>query len=121
MRAHDGDDWRGGRGGEDHRVFWPGNIVVTRSVYTGDASTVTVGQTLPPFCVAGTVNVPLLAGGTVSVAVTCSTATNDGTFPTIFNNGAADGSFGVTSPIFLDQMTDDGHLLSTSRSTPHAS
>jgi hypothetical protein len=110
VRAHDGHDW--GRGGDDP-AFWPGNLVVSRSVYAGDAGTVTVGQTLPPGCVAGTVKVPLLAGGTTNVSVTCGKATNDGTYPTVFNNDAPDGSFGVTSPIFLDQMTDDGHLLST--------
>jgi hypothetical protein len=107
VRANDGDDWRGG----DGPAFWPGNLVVSRSVYAGDAGTVTVGQTLPPGCVAGTVKVPLLAGGTTNVSVTCAKATNDGTYPTVFNNDAPDGSFGVTSPIFLDQMTSDGRVL----------
>ena len=31
----------------------------------------------------------------------------------MFNNDASDGSFGVTSPIFLDQITPDGHLINT--------
>lgn len=30
--------------------FTSGNIVVTRSVYAGDMSTVTIGQQLPPIC-----------------------------------------------------------------------
>ena len=30
--------------------FLPGNLVLSRSVYSGDASTVTVGQKLPPNC-----------------------------------------------------------------------
>ena len=30
--------------------FLPGNLVVSRSVYTGDAGTVTVGEKLPPNC-----------------------------------------------------------------------
>jgi hypothetical protein len=30
--------------------FIPGNLVVTRTVYTGDATTATVGQPLPPLC-----------------------------------------------------------------------
>jgi hypothetical protein len=110
VRAHDGHGW--GRGGDDP-AFWPGNLVVSRSVYAGDAGTVTVGQTLPPGCVAGTVKVPLLAGGTTNVSVTCAKATNDGTYPTVFNNDAPDGSFGVTSPIFLDHMTWDGRVLGT--------
>ena len=66
--------------------FVPGTLVLSRSVYVGTASTVTVGQTLPPGCVAGNVAVPLIAGGNASVAVTCATAIADGTYPTVFNN-----------------------------------
>ena len=84
--------------------FQPGTLVLSRSVYTGDAATVKVGETLPPGCVAGNVPVPLIAGGSANVAVTCAAATADGTYPTVFNNDAADGSFGVTSPIFLDSL-----------------
>jgi hypothetical protein len=100
---------------EDHGRFHftPDTLVLSRSVYAGNAATVTVGQTLPPGCVAGNVSVPLLAGGNASVAVTCSAATSDGTYPTVFNNNKADGSFGVTSPIFLDNITTDGSVLGT--------
>jgi hypothetical protein len=59
----------------------PGDLLLTRSVYSGTASTVTVGQTLP--------------GGGTAVA--------DGTYPGVFNNAPIDGSFGVTSPIFVDR------------------
>ena len=78
--------------------FEPGNLVVSRSVYTGDASTVKVGQKLPPNCPA---------------TATCptGTATNDGTYPNVWNNNKVDGSFGVTSPIFLDQITTSGTLI----------
>ena len=93
--------------------FQPGTLVLSRSVYTGDAATVKVGDTLPPGCVAGNVTVPLIAGGNASVAVTCAAATADGTYPTVFNNDAADGSFGVTSPIFLDNVTTDGERIGT--------
>jgi hypothetical protein len=105
--ANDDQDSRG------RFEFLPGTLVLSRSVYVGDASTVTVGETLPPGCVAGNVNVPLLAGGTASVAVTCAPATANGTYPGVFNNDAADGSFGVTSPIFLDDLTTDGRTLET--------
>ena len=100
---------------EDHGPFHftPHTLVLSRSVYAGNAATVAVGQTLPPGCVAGNVSVPLLAGGNASVAVTCSAATFDGTYPTVFNNNKADGSFGVTSPIFLDNITTEGTLLGT--------
>ncbi len=45
--------------------------------------------------------------------MTCSTPIADGTFPGVFNNSAADGHFGITSPIFLDNLTTDGHLIGT--------
>jgi hypothetical protein len=97
----------------DHFNFRPGTLVLSRSVYAGNASSVTVGQTLPPGCVAGNVQVPLLAGGTASVAVACGTATADGSYPTVFNNDTADGSFGITSSIFLDNLTTDGERIGT--------
>jgi hypothetical protein len=96
-----------------HFGFIPDLLVLSRSVYVGKASTVTVGQTLPPGCVAGTVSVPLLAGGTANVKVACGTAIADGTYPTVFNNDTSDGSFGVTSPIFLDSLTTDGFPVGT--------
>jgi hypothetical protein len=105
----------GARADDDHFGgfnFRPDTLVLSRSVYVGTPSLLVPGVTvLPPGCVAGTVNVPLVAGGTTPVAVTCSTAIADGTFPTVFNNASADGEFGITSPIFLDNLTTDGHLL----------
>src|ERR1039457_459331 len=68
-----------------------GNLVVTRSVYSGDASSVTIGQALP--------------GGGVAVA--------DGTYPGVFANETPDPSFGITSPIMLDQLTTSGVLLNS--------
>ena len=98
----------------DQLEFKPGTLVLTRTVYAGTPSLLVPNVTvLPPGCVAQTVNVPLIAGGTTPVAVTCVTPTNDGTFPTIFNNAAVDGHFGITSPIFLDNLTPDGHRLGT--------
>jgi len=43
----------------------------------------------------------------------CVTAVADGTYPLVFNNNRADGSFGITSKIFLDQLTPGGFLLDT--------
>jgi hypothetical protein len=84
-------------------AFTAGNLVVSRSVYSGTASTVTVGQTLPPNCVPNKTN-----------KVTCGTAVANGTYPQVFNNAvSADGSFGVTSPIFLDELTPTGTLLNS--------
>jgi len=101
-------------GGNDDRFhFVPNSLVLSRSVYVGDTSTVTPGQTLPPGCVAGTVKVPLIAGGTTNVQVACAKAVADGEYPTVWKNNGADGSFGVTSPIFLDNITTEGNVLNT--------
>jgi hypothetical protein len=107
--AADGD----GGSGSDHFEFKSGTLVLSRSVYTGNAATVTVGQTLPPGCVARTVAVPLVAGGTASVKVKCAASVADGTYPTIFANDVPDGSFGITSPIFLDNLKTNGEQLGT--------
>ena len=114
--------WAGG-------VFTPNNLVVTRSVYAGSASTITVGETLPPNCTAlGTppvmVTLQKIGGGTTTATIPsgpkgCNVgpapggAIADGTYPFVFNNGAADSHFGITSPIFLDQLTTGGSLLNT--------
>lgn len=108
--AADGDE---GGGRSDRFEFKAGTLVLSRSVYAGNAATVSVGQTLPPGCVAHTVVVPLLAGGTASIKVKCATAVADGTYPTVFNNDGPDGSFGVTSPIFLDNLKTNGEQLGT--------
>jgi hypothetical protein len=78
--------------------FLPGNLVVTRSVYDDNANNVEVGQTLPPNCV---------------VAKDCVSATNDGAYPFVWNNDLADGSFGITSKILLDQITPSGTLVNS--------
>jgi hypothetical protein len=77
----------------------PGDLLISGSVYTGTAGLLTPGVTvLPPGCTSG-----------------CVTATADGTYPGVFNNAAADGSFGITSPIFLNEVTPDGRLVRTVR------
>jgi uncharacterized protein (TIGR03437 family) len=86
--------------------FSPGNLVVTRSIYIGDASTIAVGQPLPPVCPA-------------TAACGTGKATDNGAYPVlsssnnVWNNNKADGSFGITSPIFLDQITPTGALVNT--------
>src|SRR5579863_2377420 len=120
-RDDDHHDRDSDRFDSDHFEFKPDTIVLSRSVYVGDASTVTAGEILPPGCVAGNVSVPLIAGGTVSVAVTCGVASDNGEFPNlsdshnVWNNANTDGSFGITSPIFLDNLTPDGERLDTLR------
>ena len=82
--------------------FVPGNLVVSRSVYDNQAGNVVVGTVLPPNCAATT-------GGCGAP----SGAPNDGTYPTVWNNDLYDGSFGITSRIFLDEMTPFGWVIDT--------
>jgi len=86
--------------------FTSGNIAVTRSVYTGDATTVSIGQALPPVCPA-------------TAACGTGKATDNGAYASlssnnnVFNNNKVDGSFGITSPILIDQLTPTGTLVNT--------
>jgi hypothetical protein len=85
-------------GKSDH--FAPGNLVISRSVYDNNPANVKVGTILPPNCAS-------TQGG-------CSAPTGapaNGTYPFVFNNDLYDGSFGITSRIFLDQLTPDGRFI----------
>lgn len=114
--------------GQGFRGFVPNSIVVSGTVYAGNADTVTPGEVLPPGCQntgpvtnpnPATVNVPLLAGGTTPVTVTCGYASDNGEAPNlqdnhnVWNNAATDGSFGVSSPIVLWDLSTNGNLLGT--------
>jgi hypothetical protein len=82
--------------------FFPGNLVVSRSVYHNDPDNVTVGTVLPPNCASTT-------GGCAAATGT----TNNGTYPQVWNNSLYDASFGITSKIYLDQLTPFGWYLDT--------
>ena len=86
--------------------FTQGNIVVSRSIYSGTAASLAVGQPLPPVC--PTTAACGTAVATASGAYASTTSSNN-----VFNNNLVDGSFGITSPILLDQMTPTGTLVST--------
>jgi hypothetical protein len=96
----------------DDGVFRRDDLVVSRSVYRGTASTVAIGQLLPPDCPSATAT----CGGPQMKGVP---AIDNGLFPAIgttnnvWNNDTVDGSFGVTSPIYLDDMTTDGRVVDT--------
>ncbi len=78
----------------------PGNLVVSGSAYV-NAHTIVAGQTvLPPDC-------------SIANCPTPATAVVGSTYPYVFNNDTVDGSFGITSLIFLDQITPKGELVST--------
>jgi hypothetical protein len=72
--------------------FYQGNLVVSRSIYDNNPKNIKVGTILPPNCASTT-------------AGCAGAATNDGTYPLVFNNVLVDPSFGVTSKIFLDQIS----------------
>jgi hypothetical protein len=116
----------GDHGRSDHFEFKDDSLVLSRSVYEGTAATVTIGEVLPRGCAGGpngstVVAVPLTAGGTTNVTVTCGVASDNGEAPNlndshnVWNNSGSDGSFGVSSPIFLDNLTTDGRRLGTLR------
>src|SRR6478609_8493172 len=85
---------------QDKAHFAPGNLVVSRSVYDNNPANVKVGTILPPNCAS-------TQGG-------CGAATGapyNGTYPGVFNDVLYDAAFGITSRIFLDQITPDGRFL----------
>ena len=82
--------------------FFPGNLVVSRSVYDNNPNNVKVGTVLPPACAATT-------GG-------CSAASGapyNGSYPLVFNDVIYDANFGITSAIYLDQITPFGWLINS--------
>jgi hypothetical protein len=121
---------------DDHsfRGFVPGSIVLSGTVYAGNANTVTPGEVLPHGCLntgpvtspnPATVNVPLLPANqtptstTTAVTVTCGYASDNGEAPNlndnhnVWSNASTDGSFGVSSPVVLWNLSPHGDLLGT--------
>jgi hypothetical protein len=86
------------------RPIEPGKLLLFTSTY--QQANLTPGVTvLPPGCTPASA----AASGTP-----CSAAGYDGTYPQVFNNDADDGSFGITSPILLDELGPfTGRVLST--------
>ena len=74
---------------DDFPRFFPDTLVLSRSVYVGTASTVTIGETLPRGCAGGpngstVVQVPTTtAGTTTSVTVPCGVASDNGESPNL--------------------------------------
>jgi hypothetical protein len=82
--------------------FIPGNLVVSRSVYDNNPNNIKTGTILPRNCAATT-------GG-------CSATTGapyNGTYPLVWNDVIYDANFGITSKIYLDQITPEGWLLNS--------
>jgi hypothetical protein len=82
------------RAAGSHRgpVLVPGDLLVSESHYTNDPNIV-AGQTqLPPGCASGS----------------CVTAIANGDYPQVFNNVTVDANFGVTSKLYLQEITPSG-------------
>ncbi len=91
------DGWHdGNRGGE----LRPGALLVSASDYV--PADITAGGTqLPPGCATAPIG-------------SCGTAVANGNdFPSVFNNDSVDGFFGVTSPVYLDELTPWGEHVAT--------
>ena len=84
--------------------FTPGNLIVSTTTYIGANNA------------QGT---PLQVGDALATVVTATgsgssgRSNSSGNFATVFNNAAVDANFGVTAPIFLQQITTTGTLVST--------
>lgn len=112
--------------------FVPGSIVLSGTVYVGNANTVTAGEVLPYGCLntgpvtnpnPATVNVPLLPADqtasttTTAATVSCGYASDNGEAPNlndnhnVWNNANTDSNFGVSSPIVLWDLSTDGAFL----------
>lgn len=82
-------------------VLAPGNVVVSRSVYT-NSHAVRTGDILPPGCT-----------GTQAACSAGTGAIAGSIYPYVFNNDTYDPSFGIASKILLDQITTKGVLINT--------
>lgn len=71
-------------------------------MYDNLSSNVQAGAVLPPNC-----------AGTKAGCSSGSGAPSDGTYPYVWNNDGYDASFGITSRIFLDQLTPSGEPVSS--------
>jgi len=87
--AHNGG-WPGGHRPSTRLI--PGDLLVSTSYYRNDPNIVAGTTQLPPNC----------------TGANCVTAIAGGNYPYVFNNVTVDGSFGVTSPLHLKQITPWG-------------
>ena len=84
--------------------FNPVNLVVATTTYSGANNT--SGTPLK-------VGDPLATVVGTSGPVSAGTANADGSVTKVFNNASVDANFGVTSQIFLQQITTNGSPIST--------
>ncbi len=82
--------------GHHSSVIVPGDLLVSESYYQNDPGLVAGATILPP------------GAGSAGTAATAS-----GNYPQVFNNDAVDASFGVTSPLYLKELTTGGRPVAT--------
>jgi hypothetical protein len=81
----------GGHPGDQGARLIPGDLLVSTSTYVND-----------PNIVAGTTILPPGSGSAGAVAIA------GGSYPQVFNNDTVDASFGVTSKLYLNELTPSG-------------
>jgi hypothetical protein len=86
----------GGRPGDQEARLIPGDLLVSTSSYVND-----------PGIVAGTTILPPGSGSAGAVAIA------GGGYPQVFNNVTVDPAFGVTSKIYLQEITPGGRPAGT--------
>jgi len=82
----------------DAAGFQPGHLLVSRSIYKDPGTIIANVTQLPPGC---------------TDATPCATANSNSTYPFVWNNDQVDGSFGITSKIFIDEITRSGRFIRT--------
>jgi hypothetical protein len=90
------DQWGHGHHGAP---LIPGNLLLATSEYATPDIQAGVTQ-LPPEC-------------NIATPPDCATAVADGMYPFSFNNDSVDPFFGITSPVFLDELTPWGQHIGT--------
>jgi hypothetical protein len=94
--------------------FAPGDLAMTYSVYPGltNPFTGSTGGYTTPNITAGVTVLPINPNAP-NPPTTPVVAVAGGAYPNVFNNDSVDTNFGVTSPIYLGQVTSAGQTVST--------
>jgi hypothetical protein len=96
--AAQADSWHQGHGRAELR---PGNLLVTTTDYA------------PADIAAGVTQLPPQCGPTPPPAPCATAVANGDDFPAVFNNSSVDPFFGVTSPVYLQELTPWGRRVAT--------
>ncbi len=102
--ADTGTHAQGGQGGQPTRPtsLVPGDLLVSTTSYSNDKNIIVGQTTLPAGC-----------SDPSPSSSSCQYAVTSGQYPEVFNNETIDPSFGVTSPIILNELTTAGKQVGT--------